>query len=193
MSIVTLVSGGLDSTLIGILAKEEGITAYPLFVDYGQIAVDNEWKACISVHERYSLPQPVRLDVSGFGKLIKSGLTSADIDVKENAFTPGRNLLLLLLGSSYAFQVNAQAVSMGILSERYSLFPDQRSAFIEKAELAIEAALGKSIRVVLPLFEFSKADVIAIARERGIDGTYSCHSGRAEPCGKCISCLEANI
>ena len=38
MSIVTLVSGGLDSTLVAKLAQEQGLQIFPLFVDYGQRA-----------------------------------------------------------------------------------------------------------------------------------------------------------
>ena len=46
MSIVTLVSGGLDSTLVALLARDEGLEQYPLFVDYGQRAKDKELSAC---------------------------------------------------------------------------------------------------------------------------------------------------
>lgn len=172
------------------MAHEEGIQVHPLFIDYGQRAAQREWQTCKLVHEKLSLSQPTRMDLAGFGKVILSGLTSSEKDIKDDAFTPGRNLLFLLMGSSYAFQVGAQAVAIGLLSERFSLFPDQRSTFIEKAELAIEAALGRTMRMVTPLAEFSKADVINLAQEKGINGTYSCHAGIDPPCGKCISCLE---
>ena len=42
MSIVTLVSGGLDSTLVAKLAQEEGLRQHPLFIDYGQRSRDRE-------------------------------------------------------------------------------------------------------------------------------------------------------
>ena len=35
MGIVTLVSGGFDSTLMSLMAHEEGATLFPLFIDYG--------------------------------------------------------------------------------------------------------------------------------------------------------------
>lgn len=190
MSIVNLVSGGLDSTLISIMAKEEGVDVYPLFIDYGQRAVEREWAACLSVHQRYDLPFPKKMNLSGFGKIILTGLTSVDKDVKTDVFTPGRNLLFLIAGASYAFQVGASAISIGLLSEKYSLFPDQRASFIEQAEAVIQLALGKNIRILTPLFSFSKVDILALAAKRGIEGTYSCHSGTDIPCGKCISCLE---
>lgn len=190
MSIVALVSGGLDSTLIGVMAKEEGTDYYPLFIDYGQRAANREWTACLFVHQQLGLPAPVRMDISGYGKLIISGLTSEKLDVREHAFTPGRNLLFLLMGAAYAYQIKAAAVAIGLLSEEYSLFPDQSNTFIESAEKAIQNALGKAIRVIAPLFEFNKAEVIALAEKRGITGTYSCHSGDEIPCGRCVSCLE---
>jgi len=190
VSLVNLVSGGLDSTLIGVLAQEEGIHVHPLFIDYGQRAAQREWEACRIVHEVLRLPVPIRMDLSGFGKIIFSGLTSDKKNVKNEAFTPGRNMLFLLIGSAYAFQVEASVVAIGLLSDQYSLFPDQRAGFIEQMESAVEAALGRTIRIVTPLFEFSKADVVRLANEKGISGTYSCHAGTDPPCGQCISCLE---
>jgi 7-cyano-7-deazaguanine synthase len=89
VSLVNLVSGGLDSTLIGVMAREEGVEVYPLFIDYGQRAARKEWDTCQRVHAQLGLPTPTRMDVSGFGRVIHSGLTSTSLDVKEDAFTPG--------------------------------------------------------------------------------------------------------
>ena len=190
MSIVTLVSGGLDSTLMSVLAKEEGISLLPLFIDYGQICVDQEWKACVEVHKRLELPSPVRMNLSGFGQLIPSGLTNRQLRINEDAFLPGRNLLFLLAGCAYAYSANAEAVSIGLLSEEISLFPDQTSAFIEKTQDTVSLAMGRSIKIIAPLMSFYKQDVIALAKEKGIEGTYSCHAGTFPPCGSCISCQQ---
>lgn len=168
MSMVSLVSGGLDSTLIGVMIREQGIDNYPLFIDYGQRAAVTEWTTCQAMHEQLELPKPLRMDLSGFGKVIISGLTSDSLHIKEDAFTPTRNLLFLVVGAAYAFQVGANAVSIGFLSEEFSLFPDQTQAFIGKAEDVIHTALGRYIKVSAPLSAFSKADVVELAREKGI-------------------------
>ncbi len=190
MSIVNLVSGGVDSTLVGVLAQEEGIEIHPLFINYGQRASEREWQACKAVHNQLGLPRPTKMDISGFGKVIRSGLTSNCKHIVNDAFTPGRNLLFLTLGAAFALQVGASAVAIGLLSERFSLFPDQTGNFAENAEKAIFSALGRPISVVTPLSDFSKADIIQLAKEKGIRNTYSCHAGTRVPCGKCISCLE---
>lgn len=192
MSIVTLVSGGLDSTLMALLVKEEKIEQFPLFIDYGQICREQELKACNIVHKNLGLPTPVIMNVSGFGTLISSGLTDPSKRVNEDAFLPGRNLLFLLAGSAYAYQTNSNAVAIALLSEKNCVFPDQTNTFISKAQEIIDLALGRDIKIITPLMQFSKAEVLRLATKKGISDTYSCHSGTETPCGKCISCIERN-
>ncbi len=190
MSFINLVSGGLDSTLIGVMAREDGIRHHPLFIDYGQRAAHMEWETCKTVHKDLRLPEPTRMDLSGFGRVIASGLTCDRLNVKDDAFTPGRNLMFLLMGSAYAYQLGASSVAIGLLSEKLSLFPDQRTSFLAQAESAIAAAMGRQIKVLTPLIEFGKTDVVRLAKMKGIIGTYSCHTGDSAPCGRCIACLE---
>jgi 7-cyano-7-deazaguanine synthase len=190
MSLVTLVSGGLDSTLMAVLTEESGITQYPLFVNYGQRAVDREVAACRKAFRDRRLPEPQVVDLSGFGRLIRSGLTDSTLRIVEDAFTPGRNLLFLLVGGSYAHAKAADGVAIGLLNEATSLFPDQTTAFLLSAQATLRVALGTPINVIAPLASFSKRDVVRLASEKDIRDTYSCHAGRSEPCGSCIACRE---
>jgi len=190
MSIVTLVSGGLDSTLMSLLAHEEGVGLAPLFIDYGQLGATREWQACKQLHERHGLPPVIRMDVAGFGKVVPSGITNTEMRINEDAFLPGRNLLLLLCGAAYAYRVQADSVAIGLLSPKDLLFPDQTLDFLRKTEDIIETTMQKRISVLAPLIEFTKADVLLMAKARGVRGTYSCHAGGDEPCGKCVSCVE---
>ncbi|KAB2881553.1 7-cyano-7-deazaguanine synthase [bacterium] len=190
MKIVTLVSGGIDSTLMSILADEKDFELFPLFVDYGQRSVKLEWKACLYNHLKHKLPKPKRMNLNGFGKLIHSGLTDKRMRVKEDAFLPGRNTLFLLAASSYAYHVQSRNVAIGLLTDKYSLFPDQTNEFIRKTESFISTVLEYEIKILAPLIGFNKAEVIKLAESKRIGKTYSCHSGNPKPCGKCISCLE---
>ena len=190
MGIVTLVSGGIDSTLMSLMAYEVGATLFPLFIDYGQLGAEKEWEACHGLHERFNLPPVTRMDLSGFGKIIPSGLTDSKLRVNEDAFLPGRNLLFVLAGAAYAFKVRANSVAIGLLNPANGLFPDQTTEFLQEAEKVVETAMGKRIRVLTPLINFSKTDILVMASERGIAYTYSCHSGGEEPCGVCIACVE---
>ena len=123
MSMVSLVSGGLDSTLMAVLARDVGKEQYPLFVDFGQRARTRELAACRRSMAALNLPEPVVMDVNGFGKVVRSGLTDKTLRVYEDAFTPGRNLLFLLVAAAYAHRVGADTVGIGLLHEirAYSL------------------------------------------------------------------------
>ena len=190
MSMVSLVSGGLDSTLMAVLARNVGEVQYPLFVDFGQCAKERELAACRRSMAGLQLPEPVIMDVSGFGRIIRSSLTDRSLRIYEDAFTPGRNLLFLLAGAAYARQVGADSISIGLLHEDTSLFPDQTEVFLSAAETVLELSIDRPIAIRVPLFSFFKADVVALAREKGISQTYSCHLGMEEPCGRCIACKE---
>jgi len=190
MKIVMLASGGLDSALVACLAKEMGHQQLPLFIDYGQRARDRELAACIEAMKRLSLPEPAIANLSGFGSLIRSGLTDAKLRIYEDAFTPGRNMLFLLAAAAYAQQNNADAIAIGLLNESTSIFPDQTSAFLKSAEATLRLAVDRPVQILAPLSAFVKADVVALAAQKGIDRTYSCHSGEAVPCEICIACRE---
>ena len=190
MSVVTLVSGGLDSTLVALLTQELGIEQHPLFVDYGQRARDRELSASQRSMARLGLPAPQVAGLGGYGTLIRSGLTDPGLHVVEDAFTPGRNMLFLLVAAAFAYQTGADAVAVGLLDENDSLFPDQTSAFLGQAEGVLATCMGRPIKVLAPLSGFHKRDVVALAKSKGIDGTYSCHLGGERPCGTCIACRE---
>ena len=164
MRIVTLVSGGFDSTLMSLMAHEEGATLFPLFIDYGQLGASKEWVACQRLHEQFSLPSVTYMDLSGFGKTIPSGLTDSSLRINEDAFLPGRNLLLVLAGAAHAFKVQANSVAIGLLNPADHLFPDQTKEFVEECERMIEVAMGRRIFVLTPLIEFSKRDVLVMER-----------------------------
>lgn len=190
MSIVSLVSGGLDSTLMAKLADEEGVRQFPLFVDYGQISRDLELQACTNAMSDLNLPEPSVANLGGYGELIRSGLTDRSLHISNEAFTPGRNMLFLLTAAAYACQVAADGVSIGLLHEDTSLFPDQTAKFLSEAENMIRCCMGRDIKILAPLSMFHKVEVVELARQKGIKDTYSCHSGNLEPCGECIACNE---
>lgn len=190
MSIVTLVSGGLDSTLMAVMIKEERLEQFPVFIDYGQLGVSRERAACRSLFRRHSLPKPLEVDVSDWGRRVSSGITNRSLRIFEDAFLPGRNLLFLLIASSIAYRRGATSIAIGLLADSTNIFPDQTRKFCDLAQILLNEALGTNMKVLTPLKGMSKREVVAAARTYGISGTYSCHSGRKSPCGVCVACRE---
>ena len=192
MAVVALVSGGIDSLVMCKLLEKEGQEIIPIFIDYGQLANDKEWESCKKIFKISNLPEPEKIDLNKYGKIIKSGITDNSKDIYNDAFLPGRNLIFLVVAASYAYQKAIKNIAIGLLSEKTHLFPDQKEEFLVNANFAINSALGDYFTVLTPLINFSKNDVIELAKRYNlpIKETYSCHSGGDSYCGKCISCKE---
>ncbi|MBZ0262268.1 MAG: 7-cyano-7-deazaguanine synthase [Hyphomicrobiales bacterium] len=190
---ICLASGGLDSLVCLHLLRHNEIKALPLFVDYGQRNRKREFASLMQNSKLGKFPEPIVIDVSGYGKVIQSGLTSTKKRVLEDAFTPNRNLLFLVLAAAVGHTRGVSNIVLGFLSEATAIFPDQTDKFLRLAEETIGESLGVKLGISVPLRDFSKSKVVELAGKFGIKSAYSCHLGSANPCGKCIACLEYKI
>lgn len=187
--VVCLASGGLDSTVCLKLFQRQGLSALPVFIDYGQRNLQYELASLVENCQLHQFHPPHIFDLSSYGRNIETGLTSTHKHVVDDAFTPNRNLLFLTIGASVAYNRGCNTVALGFLTEESAIFPDQTGVFLDAAQQMLSTSLGASIRIVCPLRDFSKRDVVRIAKELGVERHYSCHVG-GEPCGKCIACME---
>src|SRR3989338_5573205 len=145
MTIVALVSGGIDSVVMCKLIEKQGETVAPLHIDYGHLAAAKEWATCQQLFKECNLPESKKVDLNGYGKLLPSGLTDPTKDIHKDAFLPCRNMLFLLVGGAYAFSIGAKGVAIGLLTEKSHIFPDQTEEFIVNTNIALNSALGKDL------------------------------------------------
>jgi 7-cyano-7-deazaguanine synthase len=205
---VCLLSGGLDSSTCLALARRDGFDCYALSFDYGQrhrIELDCAARMAASVGA--SQHRVVSFDLRQFGH---SALTS-DIPVPKGrssaemiqdipvTYVPARNTIFLSFALAWAEILEASDIFIGVNALDYSGYPDCRPEFTESfermANLATKAAVEGRIRTEIhtPLIRLSKAGIVTLAAELGLDFrlTHSCYDpgpgGR--PCGACDSCI----
>lgn len=188
MKVVCLASGGIDSSLLMYMLKKKNHEIFPLYVDYGHKSAKMEFSAYQKIC-RFLDITPEVIKINEISK-ISSGLTDPSISPIEHPFFPARNLLFLTIGASYAYEKSIRIIAIGLLDN--AVFPDQTKEFIKNAETAICSAIGSQIKILNPLIELDKREVIALAKkyEFPLGLTYSCHVGSSEPCGKCMGCKE---
>ena len=199
---VVLVSGGLDSTTVIAMAKDQGFDVYALSFDYGQrhraelIAADRTAAAMGVVAHKV-----VQLDLRTIGG---SALTDASIAVPEQetagipvTYVPARNTVFLSIALGWAEVLGAKDIFIGVNAVDYSGYPDCRVEFIEAfevmANLATKAGVeGQKLTVHTPLIHMSKADIVREGTRLGVDYamTVSCYQATDTglACGKCDSC-----
>jgi 7-cyano-7-deazaguanine synthase len=204
MKAVVLLSGGLDSATVLAMAKRDGRECIALSFAYGQrheieLGAARRVAGAIGVAGHIVYPIDLRL----FGA---SALT-ASINVPKDAvgaagipvtYVPARNTIFLAIALGLAESRGADEIWIGVNAVDYSGYPDCRPEFIEAFQQVILRGTKSGIergqpRVVTPLIELTKAEIIRRGIELGVDYslTHSCYDpdagGRA--CGHCDSCL----
>ncbi|WOJ97967.1 7-cyano-7-deazaguanine synthase QueC [Congregibacter brevis] len=199
---VILVSGGLDSTTVLALAREQGYECYSLSFDYGQ-----RHRAELFAAERVSKTlgdvehKVVRLSLDSIGG---SALTDDSIDVPEEAsegipvtYVPARNTVFLSIALGWAEVLGAQDIFIGVNAVDYSGYPDCRPAFIEAFQQLANVATrvgveGGSYEIHTPLMDLGKDDIVKLGARLGVDysQTVSCYQATDDglACGVCDAC-----
>ena len=201
---VVLLSGGLDSATAAALARRDGYELYALTIRYGQTHV-REIAAARRVAESIGVSKHVEIDVdlSAFGgsALVGDGDIPKDraIDASgvPSTYVPARNTVFLSIALGWAEVLGADCLVIGVNALDYSGYPDCRpeyiAAFEYLASLATRAGVeGRPLRIWAPLQHLTKAGVIRLGQELGLDYalTHSCYDPQDDgrPCGRCDSC-----
>lgn len=205
MKAVLLLSGGLDSYTAGAIAKADGYELYALTLRYGQVharevAASRRVAAALGVSRHLELDVP--LSKIGGSALVGDGTIPKDRSIDASGipstYVPARNTVFLSLAMAWAEVVGAGAIVIGVNALDYSGYPDCRpeylAAFERLASLATKAGVeGQPLRILAPLLQLSKADIIRRGVSLGVDYglTLSCYDPRPDgrPCGHCDSCL----
>lgn len=201
---VVLLSGGLDSATVLAYASQQ-FDCHTLSFDYSQRSM-SELNAARSLAESYSADhQVIHIDQ---GVMAGSALTDESIAVPEAVldeqaqeipvtYVPARNTLFLSHALAVAEVLSSQDIFIGVNAVDYSGYPDCRPEFIRAyetmANLATKAGVeGKRLSIHTPLIDKSKAEIIKMGDELGVDYalTVSCYQANTEgeACGSCDSC-----
>jgi len=206
---VLLLSGGLDSYTAGAIAGGDGYELYALTVRYGQVH-EREVEAARHVARALAVKRHLELDVPlakiggsalvGEGDIPKDRVLDREADAGgiPSTYVPARNTVFLSLAMAWAEVIGAEAIVIGVNALDYSGYPDCRPeylrAFERVAALATRAGVeGRPLRILAPLLEWSKAQIIRRGLDLGVDYglTWSCYdpSPGGAPCGRCDSCI----
>ncbi len=205
---VVLLSGGVDSTTVLAIAREQSFEPYALTFHYGQ-------RHCVEIEaakrtaEKYGAIQHViiEIDLRQFGG---SALTS-DFHIPKGrsleqigrgipiTYVPARNTIFLSFALAWAEVLGANDIFVGVNALDYSGYPDCRPEYIaayeRMANLATKAGVegGQRLKIHTPLINLTKAQIIRKGLKLGVDYsmTSSCYdpSPLGEACGACDACL----
>lgn len=205
---VCLLSGGLDSSTCLALARREGYECYALSFDYGQrhrIELESAGRIAASLGAARHIVAQIDLRQFGHSALTGEWDVPKGRSVQEMShgipvtYVPARNTIFLSFALAWAEVLEAPDIFIGVNALDYSGYPDCRPEYVEAfermANLATKAGVEGRLRLRIhtPLIRMSKAEIVNLARELGLDFslTHSCYDPGPDgrPCGQCDSCL----
>lgn len=202
---LVLLSGGLDSTTLLAQAMQPkfNATIEVAFVNYGQRHI-RERESSIAVAKHYDVPWH-ELDLTGFGRSVKSALTRGGCETEPVAdvphghyaadnmaltVVPGRNAVFLSAAAGLAASRGLKEVLTAVHAGDHPIYPDCRPDFI----LAIGHALSLAYGVIVqaPFVSMTKAEIAGLAADvqAPVKLSWSCYEGGAIHCGRCGTCVE---
>jgi 7-cyano-7-deazaguanine synthase len=199
---VLCLSGGMDSSVCAALAAKD-FDVYAVHFSYGQRTEARELKSAQDVARLTGAKEFLHLKMDLFRKIGGSALTDATIEVPEAAeeeaignevpvtYVPFRNAHFLSAAVSWAEVLGAKTVFIGAVEQDSSGYPDCRPAYYEAFNALIAKGTKEGdIRVVTPLIEMRKSEIVRLGVELGapLHVSWSCYSGEAAACGVCESC-----
>lgn len=191
-----LLSGGLDSLVsLGLGGYDVSLA---LTFDYGQKSVADEIEASKKICEYYNLEHVV-IKLDWLKEITHTALVAdenlpdmIDENSAKNVWVPNRNGLFLNIAGSFADAEDYDYILIGANKEEAQTFPDNTKEFIERINAEFEFSTRKHPKVVAPLLNYDKNDIVKLALEHDIPLNYvkSCYAGGKKHCGKCESCIR---
>ena len=175
VSIIVLLSGGIDSAACVHYYLSQGFNTTGLFIDYGQLPAEREKSSAKQVASYYD----IKLDIVGFSgrKYYQCG------EIK------GRNAIFILT-ALLLYPTLVGIISLGIHSG--TPYYDCTETFVKDMKNVLNGYMDGKVRFDAPFLKWNKGMIYGYCKLNKIPVqlTYSCEVGIDEPCGKCASCKD---
>ncbi len=198
MKSIILLSGGLDSVVALAATKEKYNIQLGITFDYGQKSAAKEIKASEEIAKYYSVSHKViKLDwlkeITKTSLVSESELPTDNLGTKESAeqvWVPNRNGLFLNIAASFADADGYDYIIYGANKDEGKTFPDNTEEFREKVTKVFESSTLHKPKVLAPLINYSKSDIVRVALDLGVplELIQSCYDSKVKHCGVCESC-----
>jgi len=197
---VSILSGGMDSTLSTYIAKNEGYEIIAVHFNYGQRTEHKELEAFRNICRELNVKEKYEINIPFFTQIGASALTDSSIDVPISGieqgvpitYVPFRNGIFLSIATAIAEKHGATALYIGVVQEDSSGYPDCTDTFINKMQSAMNQGTKEetTLEIITPLVHMTKAQIVkkAIELQVPLEYTWSCYQNEDKACGVCDSC-----
>lgn len=201
LQVVTILSGGLDSTVLAYSMNQPIITQHLITFDYGQRhkkEIEFARQTASKIGARHDV-----IDLSGIGSLLTgNALTDVSVSVPDGTYdennmgktvVQNRNAIMLSIAYAIAASDKADFVAIGVHSGDHFIYMDCRPEFLQAFEAMEVLSLGSAKpKIFAPFRTLTKTAIVRMGavHEVPFEDTWSCYQGGLFHCGVCGTCLE---
>lgn len=212
---VLLLSGGIDSTVVGYMLKKEGALYRVVYLKHGKRRNERELLHARRLVRMFGVPldigdlSPSRQLIAGYRPDQDDGSEMrADVElpverVVDGDTTPHDQLnsekglspfsIMLTIGLYYTHMVEADEFNIGLVKQQTLRRPRFKDYLAELAR--IDHMLNPEIppvAIAAPLIAMTKGQIIALGTDLGVDftTTWSCLRWGELHCGTCEHCIQ---
>lgn len=200
---ITLLSGGLDSAVATLLAREKCEIALALTFNYGQRAAIREIKAARTFCEHYKIAHEV-ICLPWLSAISNSALTDRKASLPKftdsglgkgdarAVWVPNRNAIFVSIASAYAEAKKCNFIIAGFNAEEAQTFPDNSADFVGASNKLLLSSTLSHPKLASPTLQMTKAEIArnAVRLELPPQFFWSCYEGGAKMCAHCESCAR---
>ncbi len=195
-----VMSGGMDSTLSAYMMKNEGYEIVAVHFNYEQRTQTKELECFNNICDDLDVKEKYVLDLDFFKQLGASALTDKSIDVPTTGveegvpvtYVPFRNGIFLSMAAAIGEKEGAEVISIGVVEEDSSGYPDCRESYIKSMQESINLGTKDetSIEIKMPLVHLQKSQIVqeSFKLKVPLELTWSCYKNEEKACGVCDSC-----
>lgn len=197
--VVTLLSGGMDSTTLLYRLRSERAEVYAISFYYGQ-RHRRELDFASKLTHKLRIPHRI-VEINSIANLWNKSalLGGADVpdglyDAKSMSVTvvPNRNMVLASAAAGWAMTLGADEIAMAVHAGDHAIYPDCRPEFFEALNGALDLASEGNMHVYTPFIQMTKSEIVEEGETYKVPWaeTWSCYKGGAKHCGRCGTCTE---
>ena len=188
--VTVLLSGGIDSTVLGYTLIESGADVSGIYVNYGQPAFLRGRAAVNAFAQRARIP----IEVFEIPRLVESFVGTDD---DGTGWICAKFYSIVTLAGFWASISGCDALAVGLIKDdidRLKSHGEDAVKVIKYLANAVSETRKDRVKfqILMPLQELSKPDTIsrAIAKNVPLESTWSCEYSGNRPCGTCSACEE---
>lgn len=199
MKTVAIISGGMDSLVATATMIDSGFEVIGIHFNYSQRTEKKELECFNQICDFYKINSRYTLNLDFFKKIGANALIDKSIPIPQTktngvpiTYVPFRNGIFLSIAAAIAEKEAASSITIGVVEEDSSGYPDCTESFINLQQDAINCGTKDEtiISIYTPVIHLTKGEIV----KKGLDLmaplhlSWSCYQSNDEACGVCDSC-----